>query len=56
VEVDGKPSGTAPPLNRLTLTEGTHTVTVRNGDFPPFVATVTIKADQPASLKHRFGP
>lgn len=55
VEVDGRPAGTTPPLNRLTLSEGTHTVTIRNADFPPLTATVKISAGEPALLKHRFG-
>ncbi len=56
VEVNGNPVGTAPPLNQLTLPEGTHTITVRNEDFPPFVATVQVAADKPITLRHRFGP
>ncbi|MED5621329.1 serine/threonine-protein kinase [Ideonella sp. BN130291] len=55
VEVDGAAAGTVPPLTRLNLSEGTHTITVRNADFPPFTTTVKITADQPATLKHRFG-
>ncbi len=56
VEVNGSLAGTTPPLNQLTLPEGTHTITVRNEDFPPFVATVQVTADKPATLRHRFGP
>ncbi len=56
VEVDGSPAGTTPPLTRLTLSEGAHTITVRNEDFPPFVQTVQVSADKPATLRHRFGP
>ena len=55
VEVDGRPVGTAPPLNELNLPEGRHTVTIRNDEFPPFSATVNIVAGQPVNLKHRFG-
>jgi hypothetical protein len=55
VEVDGKPVGTAPPLNELTLSEGRHTVTIRNDAFPPFSSSVNIVPGQPVSLKHRFG-
>lgn len=55
VEVDGKPMGTTPPLNELTLSEGRHTITIRNGEFPPFSSSVTIVPGQPVSLKHRFG-
>ena len=55
VEVDGKPVGTTPPLNELTLREGQHQVTLRNDDFPPHSITVTVTAGQPVSVKHKFG-
>jgi serine/threonine-protein kinase len=55
VEVDGESAGTTPPLTRLTLSEGTHTVTVRNADFPPYTATVKVQADKPSTVRHRFG-
>ncbi|MGY4828138.1 serine/threonine-protein kinase [Sphaerotilaceae bacterium SBD11-9] len=55
VEVDGKSVGIAPPLNELTLSEGRHTITIRNDEFPPFSSSVNIVPGQPASLKHRFG-
>ncbi|MBX3623135.1 MAG: serine/threonine protein kinase [Rhizobacter sp.] len=55
VEVDGKPVGTAPPLNELTLPEGRHTVTIRNAEFPAFTSTVTVVPGQPVFVKHRFG-
>ena len=56
VEVDGTPAGTTPPLTRLTLPEGSHTVTVRNEDFAPHTITVQVSADKPVTVRHRFGP
>lgn len=56
IEVDGAPAGVTPPLNRLQLPEGRHTVVVRNEDFPPYTTTVNVTADQPVTVKHRFGP
>ncbi len=56
VEVDGASMGTAPPLNQLTLTEGRHTITIRNDAFAPHVQTVNVEAGQAISIKHRFGP
>jgi serine/threonine-protein kinase len=56
IDVDGQALGTSPPLTRLTLTAGKHTVTVRNADFPSFVATLTVDAENPVTLRHRFGP
>lgn len=55
VEVDGHAVGTTPPLSRLTLTEGTHTITVRNEDFPPHTVTVQVSEDKPVTVRHRFG-
>jgi len=56
VEVDGKPMGISPPLTRLTLSSGTHTITVRNTDFPAYTTTVTVDGESPVTLRHRFGP
>lgn len=56
VEVDGQPAGTTPPLTRLTLPAGAHTITVRNEAGPPYVTTVQVSADRPAVVRHRFGP
>lgn len=56
VEVNGKPAGTTPPLTHLSLPEGSHSIVVRNEDFPPYTATVVVEADRPATLRHRFGP
>lgn len=55
VEVDGAPAGTTPPLNKLTLSEGRHTITIRNDEFPPHTVTVNVSAGQPITLKHKFG-
>jgi eukaryotic-like serine/threonine-protein kinase len=55
VDVDGAPAGTTPPLTRLTLSAGTHTVTVRNADFAPFSTTVQVIADKSVTVRHRFG-
>ena len=56
VEVNGSPAGTTPPLTRLTLPEGRHTITVRNEDFPPYTITVQVTADKPLTVRHRFTP
>lgn len=55
VEIDGRAAGITPPLVRLELTQGTHEVTIRNGDFPPFSARVEVHPDKPAVVRHRFG-
>jgi eukaryotic-like serine/threonine-protein kinase len=55
VDIDGVAAGTTPPLARMTLPEGTHTITVRNAEFPPFVTTVQVGADKTVVVRHRFG-
>ena len=55
VEVDGAMVGTTPPLTRLTLPEGSHTITVRNADFAPFTTTLQVSGDKPVVVRHRFG-
>jgi serine/threonine-protein kinase len=55
VEVNGAPVGTTPPLSRLELPQGTHTITIRNEDFPPYTQRVQVDPERPATLKHRFG-
>ncbi|MFT3816969.1 MAG: serine/threonine-protein kinase [Rubrivivax sp.] len=56
VEVDGAAGGTTPPLNRLSLPEGQHSITLRNADFAPHTVQVQVSADKPLTLRHRFGP
>jgi serine/threonine-protein kinase len=53
--VDGTAAGTTPPLTRLNLPEGSHTITVRNEDFAPYTTTVQVSADKPVTVRHRFG-
>ena len=55
VEVDGVAAGTTPPLSRLTLSAGKHKIVIRNDDFAPLAATVTVENDKPVTLRHRFG-
>jgi serine/threonine-protein kinase len=55
VEVDGATVGTTPPLSRLELPPGAHTITVRNEDFPPYTQRVQVDPERPVTLKHRFG-
>jgi eukaryotic-like serine/threonine-protein kinase len=55
VEVNGAPVGTTPPLTRLELPQGSHTITVRNEDFPPYTQRVQVDPERPVTFKHRFG-
>jgi serine/threonine-protein kinase len=54
IEVDGRPAGTSPPLTELSLPEGKHQIVIRNADLPAHSAVVTVTADQPVTLKHKF--
>jgi hypothetical protein len=54
--VDGKPQGTIPPLRRLELAEGRHTLEVRHGSYPPYRRTVELKRGQQLTLRHVFSP
>jgi eukaryotic-like serine/threonine-protein kinase len=56
VEVDGTRVGTTPPLTRLSLPAGTHTVTVRNDDAAPYTVTVQVLADKAVVVRHNFAP
>jgi len=55
IEVDGAPAGVTPPLTQLSLPPGRHRITVSNEDFPPYSASIEVTADQPVTVKHRFG-
>ncbi len=55
VEVNGAQVGITPPLNELTLPEGRYQIVIRNADFPPYSATVSVAPGQPVNLKHKFG-
>jgi serine/threonine-protein kinase len=55
VEVDGADNGITPPVTRLNLPEGTHTITLRNADFAPHTVQVQVSADKPLTVRHRFG-
>ena len=54
VEVNGQNAGTTPPLSRLSLPAGRHTITVRNEDLPIYTTTVLVQADKTVLVRHRF--
>jgi predicted Ser/Thr protein kinase len=54
VFVDGKRQGASPPLTELKLTPGEHYVEIRNPGFPPYTATVELKAGTPQKIRYRF--
>ncbi|MGH8689190.1 MAG: hypothetical protein ACREVQ_15910 [Burkholderiales bacterium] len=54
VFVDGKSRGVSPPLHKLQLAAGTHTIEVRNTSFPTLTQRVDVRAGAPFHLRHRF--
>jgi hypothetical protein len=54
VFVDGEARGTSPPLVRLSLAPGPHTIEVRSGRFPPLRTEVQLQPGETMELKHVF--
>ena len=54
VFIDGAARGVSPPLTQLVLPPGTHSIEVRNGTSPAFVARVDIRSGESLTLQHRF--
>ena len=54
VIVDGKERGVSPPLRKIEIPLGPHTVEIRNTTFPSHVAKVEVKAGESIRIKHRF--
>jgi hypothetical protein len=54
VYVDGQKKGVSPPLNRLQMAPGRHTIEIRNTAFPPYKQTVALKPGEQLKIKHKF--
>ena len=54
VYIDGKSAGVTPPLKRLRLAPGSHTLEIRNAEFPPFRKTVNATSGTSLSIRHTF--
>lgn len=54
IVVNGSRRGVSPPLRQIQLAPGTYSVTVRNGDLPPYHTKLTVQAGKPASITHKF--
>ncbi|GAB3758599.1 hypothetical protein GCM10028796_04510 [Ramlibacter monticola] len=52
--VDGVPQGTSPPLTRLPVPPGAHTIEVRGARAKPLVVQVYLQPGQELSLQHVF--
>ena len=56
IELDGKPQGVAPPLNRLAVPAGRHTLVLRNSGHAAHTLVVEVASGENVVVKHRFGP
>lgn len=54
IVVDGASHGVSPPLTRLSLPAGAHTIEVRNGSTPAYIARIDLQPGQSVEIKHRF--
>jgi len=54
VFLDGGSVGVSPPLTRIDLSPGKHSVEVRNGSFPAYSLQVDIETGKTLVLQHRF--
>ena len=54
VYVDGNIVGVSPPVNEVEVMPGRRTIEIRNGDFPPFIESVELKARQKIKIRYKF--
>ncbi|MFZ6749745.1 protein kinase domain-containing protein [Undibacterium sp. Ren11W] len=54
VFVDGEQNGVSPPLKKLNLSDGKHTIRVSNPGFPDFSAEIEVGRDNPTIIEHEF--
>ena len=54
IAVDGVVKGTSPPLKRLELSAGPHSIEVRNRAFPPLKFEVNLAPDEQITVSHSF--
>jgi hypothetical protein len=54
VYVNGDARGTTPPMTQLTLPTGRHTIEIRNGEQPPYIAHVDVTPERPQQIRYRF--
>ena len=54
IYVDGELKGVAPPLARLSLPAGPHSIELRSGRMKPVVMEVQLKPGEEMELKHTF--
>jgi len=55
VFVDGRSRGVSPPMRTIEVSPGSHTIEIRNANFPPHVARIDIRQGQEVRIRYRFG-
>ena len=55
VIVDGVEKGVSPPMVRMWLPEGEHSIVIENAGFPNFSTRLKIEDKKDSSLSYRFG-
>ena len=54
IVIDDISKGLSPPLDKIKLGVGTHTVEISNGQVPPVKRTIEIKRDETVTVSHTF--
>jgi len=54
IYLDGQKKGISPPLNRLQMDPGLHTIEIRNSTFTPFIRTVDLKPGEQLKVTCKF--
>ncbi|HVS27652.1 MAG TPA: adenylate/guanylate cyclase domain-containing protein [Burkholderiales bacterium] len=54
IYLDGKKMGVSPPLKKLPLTAGKHTIEIKNSAFPSYTETVEVKPNDRVKITHQF--
>jgi hypothetical protein len=54
VYIDGEPKGTTPPLNRVWIAPGAHTVEIRHGRIKSLRMDLQLRPGEELELKHSF--
>lgn len=54
VYVDGKKVGVSPPLAKVPVATGKHTIEIRNTTFPAYTQTIQVKAGEDVKIQHKF--
>lgn len=54
VYIDGAPKGRSPPLERIAISPGAHTIEVRNGQNAPLQLRVNLQPGETMAIRHSF--